>query len=202
MSCAAPPEQSSTAVSLAVTVPARSVDLYISGPASDPFPPFHVPMTNAGGDGWTASVASIPAGPARQFDTTAFDDQGRLVYAGSVTLDVVAGAGMSVTLVLQQYPPPAPTTTSTPVIQALTATPGIVAPGGVATFTVVAVDPSGGSPGYLWSAGCGTFASPASQTAQWSAPGADTVCIIGITVSGTGGSTSEFVPMYVTTPPP
>jgi hypothetical protein len=202
MSCVASPEQPSTGISLAVTVPARSVDLYISGPAGDPFPPFHVPLTNAGGDSWIANVASIPAGPARRFEASAFDDQGRLVYTGSVTLDVVAGSGMSVTLVLQQYPPPSPTTSWAPVIQAVTVRPGIVSPGGLATLTVVAVDPSGGAPSYLWSADCGTLASPASQIAQWSAPGADAVCSIGITVSGTGGSSSEYVPVYVTTPVP
>jgi hypothetical protein len=201
-SCVPPAEPASSAITLAVTVPARSVDLYVSGPASDPFPPFHVPLTNAGGNTWTASVGTIPAGPARQLDAAAFDDAGRPTHMGSVTLDVNAGSAMSVTLILQQYPPPAPTTTSAPVIEAVTATPGAVAPGGIATLSVVAWDPSGGTPGYLWSAGCGTFSSPGTQTARWTAPGADGICSVGITVSGPGGSISEHVPMYVVTPPP
>jgi hypothetical protein len=202
MSCGASPEQPSTGVSLAVTVPARSVDLYISGPASDPFPPFHVPLTTAGGDSWVANVASIPAGPARRFEASAFDDQGRLVYTGFVTLDVVAGSDMSVTLVLQQYPPPSPAVSWAPVLQAVTVTPGTTAPGGVVTLSVVATDPSGGTPGYRWSADCGSFASPMGQTAEWQAPLMDTICSVGITVSGGGGSSSEYVPVYVTTPPP
>ncbi|NKE70741.1 glycoside hydrolase family 43 protein [Candidatus Manganitrophus noduliformans] len=71
-----------------------SVTVDVSGPGMEPLST----ASDANHDGVTTLALEVPAGPARRFDVTAFDNTGAARYQGSDTVDLVSGASVTLTI--------------------------------------------------------------------------------------------------------
>lgn len=151
------------------------------------FPPITLSLTEDG-PGWTAFVPSVPAGTGRRFDLVAYDALDTPLYAGSATSDVAPGAVIGIAVVLQAYTPPTPPLSFAPVIHSVTASPGLVAPGGDVQLAASASDPDSGSIHLAWTADCGSFSDASAATTTWTAPAVEGSCVIAVTVSDDTGS--------------
>lgn len=151
------------------------------------FPPITLSL-GEDGPGWTAFVPSVPAGPGRRFELVAYDALDTPLYAGSATSDVAPGAVIGVAVVLQAYAAPPPPLSSAPVITAITASPGLVAPGGDVQLAASAWDPDSGPVRLAWTAACGAFSDASAATTTWTAPAVEGSCVIAVTASDDGGS--------------
>lgn len=71
-----------------------SVTVDVSGPGMEPLST----ASDANHDGVTTLALEVPAGPARRFDVTAFDNTGAARYQGNDTVDLVSGASVTLTI--------------------------------------------------------------------------------------------------------
>ncbi|HUM11258.1 MAG TPA: hypothetical protein VLT82_09955 [Myxococcaceae bacterium] len=174
------------------------VDLTISGPGMAA--PVSAELGRTTGSAWTASVTSIPAGPARIFEALAFDASGTLLYQGQTVSDVLAGSTLQLVVILQDPPPPpAP---GVPLVSSVEVSPGLVAPSSPVDLRVVA---AGSSPSdllsFAWGATCqnsteqGTFLDGGGASTRWIAPDVQPLnCTLSVRVGGQQGSS---VTVYV-----
>lgn len=71
-----------------------SVTVDVSGPGMEPLST----ASDANHDGVTTLALVVPAGPARRFDVTAFDNTGAARYQGSDTVNLVSGASVTLSI--------------------------------------------------------------------------------------------------------
>ncbi len=163
------------------------------------FPTILAQLSPAAGSEWTAFLTGIPAGMGRTFDLVAYDGGGIALLRGGAQADVLPGATTGIAAVLQEMAPPGGPVTSTPVINFLSVSPAIVAPGGTALLmAAVGPAPAGEILSYWWQATCGTFADPTQLTAIWTAPStADVRCLVTFTAATASTSTSVELSMSV-----
>ena len=140
----------------------------------------------ASGSQWSGRVNGIPVGQGRLFEAVALDAQGHQTASGSTKHDIEKNAVAPVDISLR--PPSGPN--SPPVIDGISASANPVPPGGQSTVSVAAHDPDPGDVlGYQWSASCGHLANPFSAMTRWTAPDAEGLCSLSVTVSdGRGGA--------------
>jgi hypothetical protein len=140
------------------------------------------------GTSWSGFVTGIPAGPGRQFDVVALDAAGATVATGTGKADVVAGGTATVVIVLGSLGPPYDN--NAPVIDYVSASETLVAPGGKVRLSVSAHDPDPSDTiFYAWVATCGTFADPTKTEVEWTAPDAPGSCQLSVAVSDNRGAT-------------
>ena len=116
------------------------------------------------GDIATGLIAGIPAGLDRVFSVQAYVGA-VLVCTGSSTVEIVADARVTVSVLLDcSVPPPSAGEAEVvadfnfpPEIVSLTAAPATVEANATADLTVVATDPNGDPLTYLWTATDGSF---------------------------------------------
>ena len=130
------------------------------------------------GDIATGLIAAIPAGVDRTFSVHAYVGA-VLVCTGSTTVEIVADARASVSIVLDCSVPPPSTGEAEvvadfnfpPEIVSVSAAPSPVVVGGTVDLEVVATDPNPGDTlTYLWSAVDGTFDVTDAAAVVWTAP--------------------------------
>jgi hypothetical protein len=151
------------------------------------FPPITLSLSEDG-PGWTAFVPSVPSGPGRRFELVAYDTLDTPLYAGSATSDVEPGAVIGVAVVLQAYAAPPPASSSAPVINSVTACPGLVVPGGEVQLAASASDPDLGMVHYQWTADCGAFSDAVAAATTWTAPAVEGGCVVAVSVADDSGS--------------
>ncbi len=155
---------------------------------------------------WTSYVQGIPAGTGRSFQVSAFDSSGNLLYGGSATSDIVAGATAEVFIVCQQESPDGGFTDNLPVVDSLTASASTVDVSANVSLSVKAHSPNTPpSPlTYSWTAVCGTLVNPASTTPTWTAPATvppEGACEISVTVTDANqGSVTAYLAIVVQLP--
>lgn len=155
------------------------------------------------GDIATGLIAGIPAGLDRAFSVQAYVGA-VLVCTGSTTVEIVAGARVTVSVLLDcSVPPPNAGEAEVvadfnfpPEIVSLTAAPATVVVNGTADLTVVATDPNGDTLTYLWTATDGTFSVTDSASTVWTAPAA--AGDYSITVEVSDGTTTVSMTIVIT----
>ena len=149
------------------------------------FTPIVENLAQTGGS-WSAYITGIPAGSGREFDVVASDASGASLYTGSARSDITAGAVASVVVALE--PMGGGGSSSAPVIDYLSASATVVAPGGTVRLGVAAsdADPTA-TLSYLWQATCGAFDHPDSTAVTWTAPATAGSCQVSITVTDNSG---------------
>jgi hypothetical protein len=189
-----------------------------SGTSGSSFAPIVVDLANqdlSGKLSWSAYVQDIPAGQGRAFHVDAFDvaSPSTVLYAGDATVTIAAGATASVSMVLQETNPAGGATSQLPVIDGLSSSSAKVEAGGTVALSVTAhaVTP-GAILSFLWSASCGSLASPTGTAPIWTAPPVvppSASCQIGVTVTSSSqasvtaslGIELYVVPAVATVPP-
>ena len=175
----ASPQLSATVASVQLTISAGT------GPAFTPI----VDNLSQSASGWTAYVTGIPVGPGRNFNVVAMDASGNTLFTGSGTADIIAGALATVVININSSSTGTPFNTSSPVIDYVSASATLVAPGGTVRLGASATDPDPTATlSYQWQAACGTFDTPTSSAATWTAPGSAQNCQISLTVTNNSGS--------------
>jgi hypothetical protein len=129
------------------------------------------------GDTASALFAGVPAGAARSVTVEAFVGA-TLVCSGATSIDVLAGAKVTATVLLEcdadevergelevvgEF-------NFSPVIESVIASPSTIPAGGLVDLAVTAFDQDGDPLDYLWSATDGTFSDPTVPVTQWTAP--------------------------------
>ena len=159
------------------------------GIGSPPFADIVQAMTRAAPGEWTTTVTDIPAGTGRSFRVDGFNASGTIIYSGTASTDIVAGATAQVYLLLQEVLPANEFANHAPVIDALTASASSVAPSGTVSLGVTAHDPDTATNqnnrivGYAWTATCGAFSDGAAATTTWTAPTTEQTCTLRVTVT-------------------
>jgi hypothetical protein len=141
------------------------------------------------GDQWTGRVNDIPAGPGRRFAVVALDKDGKLLFQGEGRSDIEPGAAAVVSVFLNGTESPGPVM-SFPVIDSLTMSRTMVAPGRSAKVSVTAHDAGGTGPlTYWWRSSCGSYDDASLASPTWTAPGAEGTCQLSISVANARGAT-------------
>jgi len=168
---------SSTVASVQVTISAGG------GPA---FATMVAELTQSNGT-WAAYITGIPVGPGREFDIAAYDSSGNKLYAGSGAADITAGAVAAVVITVGAVG--TTYSTSAPVIQYVSASATLVAPGGTVQLSASATDADPTATlSYQWVAVCGSFDNSTNPSATWTAPTTPQNCQISVTVTNNSGS--------------
>ncbi len=155
---------------------------------------------------WTTYVQGIPAGAGRTFQVNAFDGGGNILYSGSATADIVAGATAEVFIVCQEEKPDGGFTDNLPVIDSLTASASTANVGTSVGLSVKAHSPNTPpSPlTYSWTSACGTMANATTTTPTWTAPATVPplgACEISVTVTDNNqGSVTAYLAIVVQLP--
>jgi hypothetical protein len=180
--------------SAATTATIARVTVTVSAGGGAPFDAFALDCS-PGDAGWSAEVSAVPAGAERQFDFHALDPSGSVLYAGSTRADVPAGGVVVITAVLQAASGPA-VVSSTPVIDALSASASSAPPGAGITLraSVHAVDPDD-TVTLHWQATCGQVRGVSAADILWIAPETAGTCTVSLTASGRAGSVSVSLPL-------
>ncbi|ATB42216.1 hypothetical protein CYFUS_007693 [Cystobacter fuscus] len=141
---------------------------------------------------WGGVIGDIPSGTNRTFLAQAYDSTGTLRYEGRVeNVTVRAGVLTLVTLTLQNVSPSTPFTNEAPIIDSVTATPLVVAPGASVTLVASAHDPNPGDTlTYSWTAASGSFSAPSKPSTNWTAPATTGPVSLRLTVSDSRGAAS------------
>ncbi len=189
--CANPAKQGPTGAARVVVRSLTSgaeiarVTVTVSKGAGSDFTPIVADLERSGAQ-WIGRIASIPVG-RRQFDVVAYDAAGVVLYTGTGWGEIVAQAAAVVSITLSGPKPP-PYQNALPVIDSLSWSRDQVAPGGLEQLIVTAHDPNPGDTlTYLWKADCGSFDDPTRKTPRWTAPGAEQVAHLSITVTDNHG---------------
>ena len=163
------------------------VEVTITGAGIDP--PIVQELSRAGAQ-WRGAIGGIPAGTDRTFEVVAYDAAGMPIYEGTaVGVEVVAGDSVTVVIVLQDVEEDPVGMENPPDIHSVTMVPGVLGPSETASITVSASDPDPGDTlTYAWSATDGTFGDAALAATTWTAPAADGVYTLTITVTDASGS--------------
>lgn len=134
---------------------------------------------------WDGTVDPIPVGTGRVFTARAYDAGDVLRYEGKATgVTITGGTVVQVTIVLQQVEPIDPFDNTAPIIDAVVATTGTLEPGESLDIEVQAHDVDAGDTlTYAWTATGGSFSMPGQAATQWTAPGAEGVQSLTITVT-------------------
>ena len=141
------------------------------------------------GDQWTGRVNDVPAGAGRRFAVVALDKDAKLLFQGEGRSDIEPGAAAVVSVFLNGTEPPGPVM-SFPVIDSLTMSRTLVAPGRSAKVSVNAHDAGGPGPlTYWWRSSCGSFDDAGTASPTWTAPGAEGTCQLSISVANARGAT-------------
>jgi hypothetical protein len=182
----------------------QSLALTIGPGVGAPFAPIVALASPSGEGAWTVFVTGIPAGAGRTFHLEACDIDGPCdatvarahhLFAGDAMATVSAGATAQVYVLLEQLGAPESFVNLAPVLDSLTASAAVVAPGAQVALGVRAhdPDPAGGAPGTLWRASCGALAGAATTAdVRWTAPTESRAqtCALEVTVSECCGSAS------------
>jgi hypothetical protein len=141
----------------------------IRGPEG--FSPISHRANPTAGGAFQLAVSNVPAGPRRIFEVEGFDPLGLSTAVGAAVVDVAAGRLTAVGIVLQPTAPGPPVVEAAPAIDAVWASPALLAPGEVAEVGAVAHDPdSADALSYAWTATCGAIAEPSLPVTTWRAP--------------------------------
>lgn len=162
--------------------------------------PLVVPLGAREGNVWTASVAGIPAGGDRVVSVLATNPSGVGLFFGEATgVAIRPGATTPISIVLFEMSPAPDFNNHAPVIDALTASASLVAPGAMVSLGVQAHDDDQADVlAYSWSTTCGSLAGKDTAAPVWSAPQAAAVCHVGLTVAdGRGASISSSLTIVV-----
>jgi len=153
------------------------------------FAPIIGQLSPAEPGGWSGYLTGIPAGRLRTIDVTGYDLNGTPVLRGGANLDVSPQGITTITVLLQPVSPPSNTVVSTPVVQSLSVSPALVAPGAQAVLSATATATE--SLAYSWQASCGTLSTPTMPSTLWTAPNvSDGRCEISFTAATADGSTT------------
>ncbi|HEX8971355.1 hypothetical protein [Oryzihumus sp.] len=158
------------------------------GDGSD-FTPITADLAQGSGQ-WSARIDQIPAGSGRRFDAVAYDQGGAKLYVGAGKTDIVAGATALVSMVLRSPTPPPPLENAVPLIDSLSSSRELVAPGATIQVNVWAHDPNPADVlTYQWRSSCGGSFDDAGKAApRWTAPAAEGTCPLTVTVSDDHGA--------------
>lgn len=140
------------------------------------------------GDQWSGRIENVPAGPGRRFDVQALDAAGAVLYTGSGRADIAPGAAAVVSVFLNGTGGPVPVL-GFPVIDSLAMSRTEVAPGRSMRLSVTAHDASTTGPlTFWWRASCGSYDDAARSAPTWTAPGAEGVCQLSVSVANERGA--------------
>ncbi|MEI6226904.1 MAG: hypothetical protein WCS72_19355, partial [Deltaproteobacteria bacterium] len=142
------------------------------------------------GDQWSGRIADIPAGPGRRFAVEALDRDKKVLFSGEGKSDIAPGAAAVVSIFLNGTDGGGPVM-SFPVIDALTMSRTLLAPGRTAQLSVSAHDAGGGSAPltYWWRASCGSYDDASKSSPTWTAPEVEGTCQLSISVANGRGAT-------------
>jgi len=173
------------------------VSATITGP--DIVRPVVVPLWVNGGD-WQGKVMGIPAGTDRVISALAKDIAGVVLFSGEATgVTILGGDTTAVSIVLFEMSPAPSFGNNAPIIDALTVSAILTAPGGSVNVGAQAHDPDESDVlTYDWSASCGSFASSESANTVWTAPAVAGTCGVTLTVTDDrGASVNSTVTLVV-----
>jgi hypothetical protein len=151
------------------------------------FAPFTKVLTSSGPGSWDGRITGIPVGVGRLFEVMAAEADGGLLLTGSARSDIVEDAAALVSILLQAGPGFG-WGNAVPVIDSLSVSRDVVAPGGSVTLIATAHDPDRDPISFLWRSTCGTFDSPGSASPHWTAPSSDGPCVLRLTVTDDKGA--------------
>ena len=115
-------------------------------------------------------VDNLPAAPGYVFTASASDGNGKVLYRGNATADIVAKQTVNVLIYLLQVDASEPFGNAVPVIESLVISSTVVAPGEVVTLRVAAHDPDASDTlSYFWTTTGGTLGSANAASTSWSA---------------------------------
>jgi hypothetical protein len=187
-----------TGSSAAVIADITRIDLSITGGTPGPIAPISATLTKAPNNiQWTGQISGIPASVGLTFTASAYNASNTLVYQGTTTATVNAGATAVVVIILQeQNVQPGPTNYA-PVIDSITSSDSVVLPGTAVSVGFHSYDPDNNYPlAYAWSSTCtggangsfavasGSLAASSTSTTVWTAPATNNViCTLGIKVT-------------------
>jgi hypothetical protein len=120
---------------------------------------------------WSTFLHEVEAAPDYVYAVQLLDAQGTVLYQGAVSAAVVAGQTTTVSILAQSANPAPGPVIDMPVLDLLTATDILAAPGGTITLAVSAHDPGGLPLAYAWTDTCGGgFLPPDGATTTWTRP--------------------------------
>lgn len=156
-------------------------------------PPLTAELTKTGST-WSGGLASIPAGPGRDFFAEAFDATGTKRFSGhtpGVTISSAETAWVSISL--QETSPAPGFEDATPYIASVVASADRVVAGGTVTLRVDARDPDlGDTLTYSWMASVGSFDDATRPSLTWTAPAVAGSALLTVTVTDSRGASASF----------
>jgi len=162
--------------------------------------PLVMPLGAKDNNVWKANVAGIPAGTERGISVLASDQSGVGLFFGEATnVAIRPGVTTPISITLFEMSPAPWFANNAPVIDVVTASAAVVAPGGRVNLGVQAhdADPSDVLT-YGWSTACGTLSGADTATPVWTAPDGAAVCQVELTVEdGRGAGVHSSVSLVV-----
>jgi len=120
---------------------------------------------------WSTFLHEVEAAPDYVYAVQLLDAQGTVLYQGAISAAVVGGQVTTVSILAQSVNPAPGPVIDMPVLDLLTATNIVAAPGGAITLAVTAHDPEGLPPSYAWTDTCGGgFLPPDGAITTWTSP--------------------------------